>query len=303
MSVKFENTDREFCLPVMSNAGLKKLSPILPENVTTKLPVLDDIKCVLFDVYGTLFISSVGDISLSDEDSNASFLEGLVEKYLGPVPKPPNGLKIETLFKQEIISFQNHLRDKGVSNPEVEIREVWKNFLSSLGYDALNTEVICSLATEYECISNKCFPMPHLEETIQSLISHGFLVGIISNAQFYTQALFKHFLGKWPEKLGFSPELSYWSYEFLEGKPSLAKYEKAKMDLRELFQVKPEQVAYVGNDMRNDVYPADTVGFNTFLFAGDQRSLRMRKEDDRCENLLPTGVITNLAQLLECIDS
>ena len=41
--------------------------------------------------------------------------------------------------------------------------------------------------------------------------------------------------------------------------------------------VAPGEVLYVGNDMLNDVYAAGQVGFRTALFAGDQRSLRMRQ--------------------------
>ena len=42
-----------------------------------------------------------------------------------------------------------------------------------------------------------------------------------------------------------------------------------------------ERVLFVGNDMLNDVAAAAAVGLRTALFAGDQRSLRLREKDPR----------------------
>jgi len=53
--------------------------------------------------------------------------------------------------------------------------------------------------------------------------------------------------------------------------------------------------------MLNDIYPANAIGFQTALFAGDQRSLRLRTDDPRCVNLKPDLVLTDLAQLLKYI--
>jgi putative hydrolase of the HAD superfamily len=61
-------------------------------------------------------------------------------------------------------------------------------------------------------------------------------------------------------------------------------------------------VLYVGNDMRNDIVPAASVGFNTALFAGDQRSLRLRESDADCRNVTPDVIVTDLRQLIVGID-
>jgi putative hydrolase of the HAD superfamily len=58
-------------------------------------------------------------------------------------------------------------------------------------------------------------------------------------------------------------------------------------------------VLYVGNDMRNDILPATKTGFQTALFAGDRRSLRLREDDPQCKNVVPNLVITDLIQILE----
>ncbi|MGD8667822.1 MAG: hypothetical protein PVI58_17580, partial [Desulfobacterales bacterium] len=54
----------------------------------------------------------------------------------------------------------------------------------------------------------------------------------------------------------------------------------------------------VGNDMLNDIYPAKKMGFQTALFAGDARSLRLRKDDPRCHDLRADLILTDLEQLI-----
>jgi putative hydrolase of the HAD superfamily len=57
----------------------------------------------------------------------------------------------------------------------------------------------------------------------------------------------------------------------------------------------------VGNDKLNDIWPATQLGLKTALFAGDQRSLRLRENDVRCSGLEPDLVITRLSQLSDFI--
>ena len=66
--------------------------------------------------------------------------------------------------------------------------------------------------------------------------------------------------------------------------------------------IETSSVLYLGNDMLNDILPADRAGFQTALFAGDARSLRLRKDDPRCQGLAADLVITDLMQLVELLD-
>ena len=53
--------------------------------------------------------------------------------------------------------------------------------------------------------------------------------------------------------------------------------------------------------MLNDIAAAAAVGFCTALFAGDQRSLRLRTNDKRVGNVQPDLVLTELPQLIDCL--
>ena len=54
--------------------------------------------------------------------------------------------------------------------------------------------------------------------------------------------------------------------------------------------------------MLNDILPARSAGFQTALFAGDRRSLRLRRDDPRCTNLKPDMILTDLFQFAELLD-
>jgi putative hydrolase of the HAD superfamily len=157
------------------------------------------------------------------------------------------------------------------------------------------------LALEYECRVNPVFPMPGSFELLDRLKSDGRVLGIASNAQFYTPLLFSAFFKRTIEDIGFDPECCIWSFKELKAKPSAALFPKAAKFLLKNHGITLSETAYVGNDMLNDMFAAKQAGCNTVLFAGDQRSLRLRKDDPRCKELEPDAVITNLGQLPELI--
>ena len=53
--------------------------------------------------------------------------------------------------------------------------------------------------------------------------------------------------------------------------------------------------------MLNDVWPSHQAGFRAALFAGDQRSLRLRSDEQRVDGVEPDLVLTDLAQLPRCL--
>jgi putative hydrolase of the HAD superfamily len=59
----------------------------------------------------------------------------------------------------------------------------------------------------------------------------------------------------------------------------------------------------VGNDIFNDILPAAAEGFQTALFAGDRRSLRLRSEDARCAGVQPDLVITDWRQIIQAVSN
>jgi putative hydrolase of the HAD superfamily len=270
---------------------LGRLTP-LPTSMKPGGAIEEEIKCVLFDIYGTLFVSGSGDISLADEKSpQIEEINRLLTKY--SIRKSPQTLLDE--FYRTIRTRHHELRNRGVEFPEVKIDRIWKKVLSND-----DIAVVRQFAVEFELIVNPVSPMPNLDKILSACRCRNRLMGIISNAQFYTAYLFKWFLNSDMIDLGFDRELVYFSYQYEIAKPSPILFQLAAEKLKEM-GIPPSCVLYIGNDMLNDIFPAKATGFQTALFAGDQRSLRLRTADPRCKQLSVDLVITDLDQLIPYI--
>jgi putative hydrolase of the HAD superfamily len=279
------------------------LSPVL----TSALPE-NNLKCpihaILFDIYGTLFISASGDIGKAHTNSNRknsdqtrtdqpSTINALLEKYKISL----NYTQLNELLIRAVKSDHAVSKENGVDFPEIQIEQIFFNILP-----LNNLEIARQFAVEYEMIVNPVYPMPHLRSTLQDLKTKNISLGIISNAQFFTPHLFDLFCDDFPENLGFNPNLIFYSYEHGYAKPSIFLFKKASAALSRL-GINPGTVLYVGNDMLNDIYTAHTIGFQTCLFAGDSRSLRLRENRIECTSIKPDAIIKELNQLTDMIRS
>jgi putative hydrolase of the HAD superfamily len=267
------------------------LSPMLPQptSMTPSGRPRERIRCVLFDIYGTLFISGSGDIGVSKKASpQVQKLNHLLQQF--NIRKRLRDL-IQELF-QAIEDEHRRLRNAGIDYPEIEIDRIWKQILN---IDDL--ALVRRFAIQYELIVNPVYPMPNLENTLAACRQKNIAMGIISNAQFFTPLLFEWFLGAGLEKLGFHPDLIFLSYQIRHAKPSTKSFEKAAAAIAAR-GLKTSSALYVGNDMLNDIYPAIQLGFQTALFAGDARSLRLRPENSRCSDLPVDIILTDLGQLI-----
>lgn len=297
-------SDRFRLEPLADYIGIfqTKSAPLLPQPTgeSVVLPRLEGIRAVLFDIYGTLVISGTGDISLAEKEDRSAALRATLAA--AGITGLPETLPLANRFHEAICAAQDERRAQGIEYPEVEIREVWHHFLGDLAADGLTFDQpsirgISRLAIDYECRVNAVWPMSSAGPTLSTLRQRGLRLGIVSNAQFYTKFMFPAFFGASLADLGFARGPNVFSYRELEGKPSTALYEKAAAVLA-TDGIRPEAVLYVGNDLRNDVWPARQVGFRTALFAGDARSLRWRRDDARLADVRPDAVLTDLWQIL-----
>jgi putative hydrolase of the HAD superfamily len=270
------------------------LLPILPlptllvKSGRLKAP----IKAVLFDVYGTLLVSASGDISQDTGNiDTAKQLDRLFHRF--NIKKSPENLKKELM--DAVYTRHHQIKADGIDHPEIVIELIWQSILG-----CHDNEKIKQFALEYELIVNPVWPMPHLWTLLKRLFEKNIPIGIISNAQFYTPLLLEAFADAPLKRLGFDPDLIFFSYQYGRAKPSGYLFEKAAHHLF-LKGIKAKNILYLGNDVRNDVLPAQMVGFQSALFAGDARSLRLRKNDSNCHDKMADIIITDLVQLLDFI--
>lgn len=268
---------------------IRRLTP-LSTGLSPAGQLRENIRCLLFDVYGTLFISGSGDIGAFKQGAGRiKEISELLNKY--GVRKNSQTLLDE--LQAAIQSRHAELRRQGNDFPEVRIDQIWQQVLQ-----IKEQETARQFALEFELITNPAYPMPNLANLLSACRKKEKIMGIISNAQFYTPWLFRWFLNADPEDLGFNAELMFYSYRYETAKPSPILFKMAAESLR-AGGIEPPAVLYLGNDMLNDIYPARNAGFQTALFAGDKRSLRLRTDDPRCKSLTADLVITDLSQLIQ----
>jgi putative hydrolase of the HAD superfamily len=275
----------------------------LPTGTSPVLARLVGIRAVLLDVYGTLVISGSGDIGTTADAGRKAAIEGAWAAMDLPLPAAAND--IVRLLDETIRRRHSAARGDGVEFPEVDIVDVWREVLEALpvgtpGQGSGRGLDIERLAVEFEARVNPVWPMPGLVECLRELQSAGMLLGLISNAQFFTALVLPALTGRTLGELGLTDPVCFYSYRFGHAKPGRRLFDEAASALARR-GIRPPEVLYAGNDMLNDIRPAAQIGFRTALFAGDIRSLRLRTGDERVAGIAPDLVVTELRQIAECV--
>jgi putative hydrolase of the HAD superfamily len=271
----------------VSPVSLKQLIPI-PTGIEPRGELNGPVTCVLFDIYGTLFISGSGDIAVSEKHTPSHAAIAAILNRFGWRLAPQEATRaLHHAIKHE----HARLREGGEAHPEVVIERIWMQVL-----ECSDTPRVREFALEFELVVNPVWPMPHLKSMLKALKESRIVLGIISNAQFYTPLLFEWFLGQDLDRLGFDPNLRIFSYQCGCAKPSPRIFQIALENMARM-GIDPRQTVYVGNDMCNDILGARRAGLQTALFAGDKRSLRLRGNDPRCRDVTPDVILTDLDQI------
>jgi len=264
-----------------------------PTGVKPLLAPIEGVRAVLFDVYGTLFVSAPDPRSGSEGPLAAAFAAL-------QLPLLAAG-EADRVLEETIRERHDLARAGGIDFPEIDIVSVFQELLRRLSAAAA-APLPCDrgtaerLSLEQELRRNLIWPMPGATATLAALRGRGLLLGIVSNAQFYTPWLFPALMGAGLPALGFRKGLCSWSFRRGCAKPSPSLF---LPPLRKLQRrgIPAAAVLVVGNDRRNDILPASRLGCRTALFAGDARSYRPRDGEHLPES--PDVLLTALPQLLE----
>ena len=278
------------------SALARPLDP-LPTDAESRLSPMPDVRAVVFDVYGTLLVSGSGDVGVAAAASKPEAAAEALEAAGVPTEDGIGQRAVDALLRH-IAAEHERLRGEGVDFPEVRIDEIWSRVLDEIL--SVNKYAASKVAIEYEMRVNPVAAMPGLDETLTTIGERGLQLGIVSNAQAFTPALFGPLTGRSAADWGFADDLCVWSYAHRRAKPGTFLYEQMAERLA-AYDITPAHTLYVGNDMRNDVWPASRVGFRTALFAGDARSLRLREDDPDVAGITADVVVTDLRQLLDVL--
>ena len=277
-------------------------------------------RAVLWDLYGTLLGIGVGDLeaSMGNETRLAEAAGATIDEFgLGAsLERLYPGAKVEDALRDRYLALigASHEASKarGIEWPEVVIEQLWEVMLAecaAAGWESRWDEPLSHTAWRVGYFFDGSLQHTTLyegaAETLKGLADAGMVQGVISNAQFYTPIRLRRLLrGAWGERAEledvFEEELMVFSYEMGFSKPNAGGFVKAAEALTRR-GIAAQQVVYVGNDMLNDVWGAAQHGWRTVLYAGDERQVRLRQDDERCAGFRPDAIVKRLVDILAMI--
>jgi putative hydrolase of the HAD superfamily len=257
---------------------------------------MSDTKVIFWDVYGTLVTSRRGDLDslLKREDELRMAFDRTARNFsLRAAPG-----QLHELFLRGIQAEREVRTAEGNAHPEVRVDEIWFKILEKFESDEPPTMSFArEVALFFERQANPKELQFRAFDVLTTLKKRGVRHGIISNGQFYTPIELSDLLDE--ESHGairtyesiFDVRLVFFSFELGVAKPDPAAFHRAVEALTK-GNIMPDDCAFVGNSLTNDVAPAQHVGFRTILFAPEAVADSAIK---------PDLVIHNLGQLLEWV--
>lgn len=278
---------------------LRPLSPE-PTDVEPALRPLPGIRAVLFDVYGTLLVSEAGEPVESGRPRGVLAIGAAFDSCGLPPRTMETAAAIDLILRRAVSTEKDARRAAGATHPEIDILDIWARTLALcrteglLPGDAPEPDLE-RLALVHECVANPVWPMPGAADTLAALRARGLVLGIVSNAQFYTPIVLEALFGAGGATLGCDDRCCAWSYRAGIAKPDRALFRLAADGLRSRHGIPPDATLFVGNHVEKDVAAASAAGFRACLFAGDRRSLRMSPPAGIAAR--PDAVVTRLDQI------
>ena len=265
------------------------LSTIVP-----RVSKLHDIKLAVFDIYGTMVQywrqefsekkhKEIALLSAFKKTSDFFNMTTYLEK-INPEESPE--ITLQNFYHGLIaLNHEKKIRN-GITFPEIRIEMVWEAIILMLERHGYSISTTC-IKSKYDCA--KCMAYyyhfhslgrgfyKNVYKALLDLKKNNILLGILSNAQFYTPIDLTLFLrDQSNNKIDdyselFDSDFMYLSYEHGIAKPNLYLFRKLFDTMKE-YQILPHQSVFIGNDLSLDIKPAQELGLSTAFFCGDTNS-------------------------------
>jgi FMN phosphatase YigB (HAD superfamily) len=287
-------------------------------KATPSVALLPGIRCVLWDVYGTLLRISDGHFSVMPNDDvrlqvalDKTIHEFNMWNHMYRRPGPPwqslIGLYQSAVERQKMAGCP-----KG-DFPEVNLVEVWRGLIDRLfdkeytfdeaqygGMDEFSEKV----AYFFHCNLQATEPRDGAVKVMSDLSTAGVLQGFLTDGQSFTlvQTLRAMALqGILPPlyKL-FKPQTLILSTDLGLRKPSRSLFSHAVTQLRSA-GIPAKEVLHVSCRLPTDLVPARAAGFKTALLVAEKSGLEVTSEMLRDPATKPDRLITHLSQIRDVV--
>jgi len=280
---------------------------IVPFRCPCAYETLKGVRAVIFDIYGTMvnyWRPGFEDKNRRDELLQQAFADvadmfGMNDALSGINPHDPPARTLKDFYNGLLALAHQKSADKNVEFSEIRVEEVWTviaMILKRNGYDVnahlpsgVPASVSASDFAKYLAATYNYFGMgrtlyPGVTSALKKLKNENIVLGILSDAQFYTPIDLTLYLrdqsdGKVDDYNDlFDAGLSFFSYEHGFVKPAETLFRRLA-DALNRHHITPAQTVFVGNDFNADIRPAAAAGMRTALFCGDDKMVFGKDEN------------------------
>jgi putative hydrolase of the HAD superfamily len=306
----------EFAEKVHESSKREENRQLSAVNYSAKSDRCTNIRAVICDVYGTL-VDYWRDDFIDPHNKQDTLLKAFLaaaEQFSMTVsikntnPSDPPEKTLNDFYHGLIALRHEQAKKRGVAFPEIQIEEIWELIITILKRHGYSPELdrgesIRDFSRKvawfynFQALGRKLYP--GVTAALEALRNKNMVIGLLSNAQFYTPIDLTLFIrdqsaGKYEDIFElFDVDLTFFSYEYRIAKPHNLLFRKLFDALYE-FQILPEQTIFIGNDLAIDIAPAAEVGMKTALFTGDSKSTFIH---DRAGNVIPDITFTSWTDL------
>jgi FMN phosphatase YigB (HAD superfamily) len=289
-----------------------------PAKARPHLTPLEDVRCVLWNIYGTLLCIPGGELWF--EHKNAFVmglaLEKIIQEFkmwasMSRHPGQPSEY-LHEIYKQVFVE-QSHLPGGGERFPEILAENLWaevvkklckKDYKFDVGFFGSLNEMSKKLAYFFHSSLQGMSCYEGAAAAMQHIADKGLSQGLFGDGQCFTHVQLKRGIAAQNPDANtdslLTEGLSFLSCDFRARKPSERFVREVSVRLsRE--GIAPSQVLHVSSRVALDLLPARKLGMKTALFAGDRESLQATPELLKDPVSRPDVLLTELSQITEVI--
>jgi hypothetical protein len=280
---------------------------------------LPGVRCVLWNVYGTLLAVSGGDLVF--EHPQKFVMDVALDKTIqefkmwGSMSRKPGqpAEYMRVIYDQVMLEQRGISGPGGEKHPEVNADRVWEAIIKKLlqkdyRWDAGFYGALNELSRKVAYFFHASLQGTACEHGAATALRHvhdsGLAQGLLADGQCFTEVQLQR--GLEAQQPGASlddlidPGLRVLSWEVRGRKPSERLFREA-LDRLAGRGIAPGEVLHVGSRIAQDIIPAKKLGMRTALFAGDKASLQATPEQLQAPAGRPDVLMNRLREIADVV--
>ncbi len=289
-----------------------------PAKARPHLVRLPQIRCVLWNIYGTLVCIPGGEVWFEHPQPfvMSVALDKMVQEFkmwMSMSRRPGKASDyLAEMYKQVLINLSSVPGGES-RRPEIPSDRLWEAIIKKLlqkdykfdtgFYGSLN-EFSRKVAYFFHSSLQGTVCYPEAAAALQYVKGRGLAQGLFADAQCFTKVQLQRGLVAQDSTAScdilLREDLDVLSFEVGSRKGSLPMMEKVK-EVLSAHSLTPEDVLHVGSRIPLDLVPARRLGMRTALFVGDRDAVQATPEQLREAISRPDVLLTELSQITEVV--